>query len=359
VMAKGVEDTAFYRYARLLSLNEVGGDPGHFGGTVEAFHADNADVAADWPTTMLGGTTHDTKRSEDTRARIAVLSEMPNEWEGALHRWAFMNERYRREDAPDRNVEYFLYQTLVGAWPISLDRLQAAMEKSIHEMKERTAWTRPDAAYDDAVRAFVEGVIGNKAFTADLQTFLERLLPAARVASLATTLLRLTAPGVPDVYQGAELWDERLVDPDNRSPVDFDLRRRLLDEAKELTAEQALAGNDSGLSKLFLLRAALQVRRRHPGAFRGGNYVPLEAAGSKAAHVVAFQRGDDVIAVAPRLCLTLGNGSEAWSDTTIALPRGNWCDGITGSAWSGGNTLQVRELLGRFPVALLERDGVR
>jgi (1->4)-alpha-D-glucan 1-alpha-D-glucosylmutase len=355
VMAKGVEDTAFYRYARLLSLNEVGGDPAQFGAIVEGFHAQNARAAAEWPVAMLAGTTHDTKRSDDTRARISVLSEMPAEWEAALHRWAYLNERFRQDDAPDRNVEYFLYQTLVGAWPISLERVVSAMDKSIHEMKERTAWTRPDPGYDQAVRAFVESVVSNEPFVRDLETFLERLLPAARTASLATTLLRITSVGVPDIYQGSELWDERLVDPDNRRPVDFERRRALLATAASTTAEEALAETDSGLSKLFLLRAGLAARHRHPEAFQGGGYTPLSATGSRAGHLVAFQRGNDIVAIAPRLCLTLGSRPDDWADTALGLPSGNWCDAIAGSAWTGGRPLLARDLLTRFPVALLER----
>ena len=280
---------------------------------------------------------------------------MPDDWDGRVTRWANLNEAFLVPSAPTANVEYLLYQTLVGAWPISLDRLQAAMEKSIHEMKERTAWTHPDGDYDDAVRAFVEGVVGNEPFIGDLETFLERLLPAARTASLATTLLRLASPGVPDIYQGSELWDERLVDPDNRRPVDFELRRQLLAMAAGTTVEQTLAATDSGLSKLFLLRAALAVRRRHPDVFRGGSYVPLEATGSKAEHVVAFQRGSEIVAVAPRLCLSLGDRPEDWADTAIALPKGSWCDAIDGAAWSGGTAIPLRDLLDSFPVALLER----
>ena len=355
VMAKGVEDTAFYRYGRLISLNEVGGDPGLFGMTVAAFHAANAATAADWPETMLAGTTHDTKRAEDARARIAVLSEIPAEWESALHRWAFLNEGFRRGTAPDRNVEHLLYQTLVGAWPIELDRLQAAMLKSIREQKEQTAWIRPDEAYEAAVSDFVAGVHGSAAFRKDLEAFLEPLLPHARTSSLAGTLLRLTSPGVPDVYQGSELWDERLVDPDNRRPVDFEHRRSLMKTVGTLSATDAVARPADGLPKLWLIRRALSVRRRHPAAFgRDGKYRPLTARGPKAGHAVGFVRGADVVTVVPRLCLTLAGN---WGGTTLRLPAGRWCDALSGDVWSGGTAVRLSELLARFPVALLEREG--
>jgi (1->4)-alpha-D-glucan 1-alpha-D-glucosylmutase len=304
---------------------------------------------------MMAGTTHDTKRSEDARARISVLSEMPGDWEAALHRWAFMNERFRTGDAPDRNTEYFLYQTLVGAWPIDLPRLKVVMQKSIREQKQQTSWTRPDEAYEAAVVAFLEGVHGNREFRDDLEGFLVPLVAAARNSALAGTLLRLTAPGVPDTYQGAELWDERLVDPDNRSAVDFERRRALLDELEALTPEETLAHRETGTSKLSVLRRGLEMRRRHPEAFgRDGGYRPVEATGEKAAHVVAFLRGETALTVVPRLCLTLGGD---WADTAVRLPDGGWCDAFTGDRWDGGGDVPVGRVLGRFPVALLEREG--
>lgn len=354
VMAKGVEDTAYYRFARLLSLNEVGGDPGIFGASVEDFHAENAAAAAAWPETMLCGTTHDTKRSEDARSRISVLSEMPGDWEAALHRWAFMNEGFRTGDAPDRNAEYFLCQTLVGAWPIELERLQVVMQKSMREQKQQTSWTRPDEAYEAAVATFVEGVHGNPEFRADLETFLVPVITAARSSSLAGTLLRLTSPGVPDTYQGAELWDERLVDPDNRRPVDFDRRRALLDQVEALTPEDALARLDEALPKLLVMRRGLEARRRHPEAYgRDGSYRPIEATGEKAAHVVAFLRAETALTVVPRLCFALAG---EWGNSALPLPAGRWCDAFTGERWDGDATVPLRALLGRFPVALLERE---
>ncbi|HWH36242.1 MAG TPA: malto-oligosyltrehalose synthase, partial [Candidatus Limnocylindrales bacterium] len=216
VMAKGVEDTTFYEYSRLISLNEVGGEPGHFGASVEDFHAWCRRIQADWPTTMLSTATHDHKRGEDVRCRISALSEMPAEWRAAVEGWSAMNRRKRTGRAPDRNTEYFLYQTLVGAWPIDAERLTAYMEKAAREAKSHTSWTDPDPRYERALRRFIERCLADGAFIGSLESFLERLLPAARVSSLSQTLIKLTAPGVPDIYQGTELWDLSLVDPDNR-----------------------------------------------------------------------------------------------------------------------------------------------
>ena len=236
VMAKSVEDTAFYNFHRLISLNEVGGDPGHFGLSIDEFHAACSEAQRRWPTAMLASSTHDTKRSEDVRARINLLSEIPDRWSAAVNRWAELNHRYRRDDLPDRNAEYLLYQTLVGAWPIETDRIVAYMEKASREAKTHTSWTHPNPVYEDALRAFIQGILNHPPFTTDLEGFVKPLVEPGRINSLAQTLLKLTAPGVPDFYQGTELWDLSLVDPDNRRPVDYQKRRRLLAKMKDMTA---------------------------------------------------------------------------------------------------------------------------
>ncbi|MEA3216592.1 MAG: (1-_4)-alpha-D-glucan 1-alpha-D-glucosylmutase, partial [Acidimicrobiia bacterium] len=227
-MAKGVEDTAFYRYHRLVSLNEVGGDPGTFGMDVAAFHEAALHTAERWPATMLTTSTHDTKRTEDVRARLHLLSEIPNTWARAVQRWSAHNERHRRGDLPDRNLEYLLYQTLVGAHPLPLERLLPYLEKATREAKRHTSWTDPDPAYDAAVRGFAEHLLGDQEFVDDLAAFVAPLVWPGRVNSLALALLKLTSPGVPDLYQGSELWTDGLVDPDNRRPVDFAQRCRLM-----------------------------------------------------------------------------------------------------------------------------------
>jgi (1->4)-alpha-D-glucan 1-alpha-D-glucosylmutase len=352
VMAKGVEDTAFYRYHRLVSLNEVGGDPAEFGVSVEAFHTHCAERQRLWPYAMTSLSTHDTKRSEDVRARIALLSEIPERWAETVRRWYAHNDRHRTDAGPDPNLEYLYYQTLVGAHPLAPDRALAYMEKAAHEAKERTSWVDPNADFDAALRAFVEATLTDADFTVEVDRFVAPLIEPARVTALSQKLICLTAPGVPDVYRGTELWDLSLVDPDNRRPVDFEARAVLLRDVDGLTPEAAMAGSDAGLPKLLVVARALQLRRRRPEAFGvGGGYRALEARGPRAAHLVGFGRGDAAVTLAPRLVLGLAG---EWADTTVALPEGRWRDVLTGDCGDGGER-NVAELLARFPVALLER----
>ncbi|HUF32660.1 MAG TPA: malto-oligosyltrehalose synthase [Acidimicrobiales bacterium] len=354
VMAKGVEDTTFYTYNRLIALNEVGGDPGHVPGDVSGFHRQMAEAQERWPAAMLTSSTHDTKRSEDVRARIALLSEIPEDFAAAVRRWSDVNERHRSGDLPDRNVEWLLYQTLVGAHPLPADRALAYVEKATREAKVHTSWTDPDPSYDEAVRAFTEGILGDEAFTADLAAFVAPLVEPGWVTALTAQLVKLTAPGVPDVYQGTELWDLSLVDPDNRRPVDYDVRRRLLREIDGLEAEGMWDRLDEGLPKLALTRAALGVRSRLREAFgagAAGRYEALVAVGPAAGHLLGFVRGGRVATLAPRLVLGLRDRG-GWDDTTTVLPEGTWTDAVTGAEMKGG-TVSVAEALGRFPVALL------
>ena len=351
VMAKSVEDTAFYCFNRLVSLNEVGGDPGRFGISVDEFHACCAEAQARWPRAMLASSTHDTKRSEDVRARINLLSEIPERWRQVVERWSRLNRRYRRENLPDRNAEYLLYQTLVGAWPIETERMVAYMEKASREAKAHTSWTDPNPDYDDALRAFVEGILSDAEFTGDLQNFVKPLVEPGRINSLGQTLIKLTAPGIADFYQGTELWDLSLVDPDNRRPVDYDLRRRLLAELKTMRPEEIWRRIDDGLPKLWVIHQTLKVR--HEGHFfaPGDRYRALFARGAKSAHVIAFARGERSITIVPRLVLKL---ADDWSDTAIEIAPGLWRNDLTGDKVKGGE-IRVTDLLKRFPVALLTR----
>jgi (1->4)-alpha-D-glucan 1-alpha-D-glucosylmutase len=354
-MAKGVEDTAFYRYHRLVALNEVGGEPARFGTDPDAFHAFCARVQASHPRTLLATSNHDTKRSGDVRARLALLSEIATRWTEAVRRWVAHNARHRRGAAPDSNMEYLLYQTLVGAWPVEAPRVLAYLEKAAREAKQHTSWLRPDAAYEDALRDFAAAVLDDAQFRADLSGFVAPLVWPGRVNGLSQTLLKLAAPGVAHVYQGTELWDLSLVDPDNRRPVDFDLRRRLLDELPRLSPEQVVARADEGLPKLWVIRQALHLRRQRPapfGAGAAGAYAPLAAEGVKAKHAVAFLRGGEVAAVAPRLVIGLDGD---WGDTTLALPSGRWRNVLDGESLDGGR-VPLACLLRRFPVALLARE---
>ncbi|HEX6597056.1 MAG TPA: malto-oligosyltrehalose synthase, partial [Acidimicrobiales bacterium] len=354
VMAKGVEDTAFYRYFRLSALNEVGGEPGRFGTSVDEFHAANLAAAEAWPATMLSTSTHDTKRAEDVRARLAVLSEMPGHWALAVRRWAALNAGHRRGDWPDANTEYLLYQTLVGAWPIEVDRVQAYLSKATKEAKRHTSWIDPDEEYEAAVAEFAAAVLADDEFVTELETFLRPVVEAGRVNSLAQTLLKLTSPGVPDLYQGTELWDLSLVDPDNRRPVDYDLRRQLLDKVREAGPAEAWGMADEGAAKLWLVHRTLGARRRRTSAFtRGGSYRPLWAEGEKALSVVAYVRGDEMVPVTPRLVWGLGGD---WGDTSLTLPPGRWTDELGGErSWRGDQPVPVADLLADFPVALLGR----
>jgi len=353
VMAKGVEDTAFYVYNRFVALNEVGGDPGRFAIGPETFHAATAESATRHPAGMLTTSTHDTKRSEDVRARLALLSEIPDRWAAAVLGWSALNARHRTREGPDRNTEYLLYQTLVGAHPISLDRLQAYLEKAAREAKAHTSWTAIDEGYEAALRQFVERTLADPQFAAGLVDFVGPLVAPGRVNSLAWKLLALTAPGVPDLYHGSELWDLSLVDPDNRRPVDYELRRRLLDELDGLAAEEAWARPDEGLPKLLVVQRTLQLRRRRPTAFGpSGTYRPLLAQGPKARHAVAFVRAEEAVTVVPRLVLGLAGD---WASTELELPPGQWRDEFTGAVKDGGRQPLVG-LLDRFPVALLARN---
>ena len=344
VMAKGVEDTAFYTFNRLVSLNEVGGDPGRFGTSVEEFHAACLTAQEQWPAAMLATSTHDTKRSEDVRARIALLSEIPDEWAGFAVPWI-------KDGSVDANAQYLLLQVLVGAWPLEPDRAVAYMEKASKEAKEHTSWIDPDPAYDEALTRHVRELLADELFQGELAAFVAPLIEAGRVTSLAQALLKLTAPGVPDIYQGQELWDLSLVDPDNRRPVDYERRRRLLAELDDLKADEVLRRADEGLPKLLVVRQALALRARRPDAFgRGSTYRPLPVTGAKAEHAVAFARGDRVVAVAPRLVLRLDG---QWERTAVDLPGDHWLNVFTGEEHRGG-PVELADLLRSFPVALLE-----
>jgi (1->4)-alpha-D-glucan 1-alpha-D-glucosylmutase len=344
VVAKAVEDTAFYDYNRFVALNEVGGSPGVWGMPVADFHAAMQRAAASRPHSMLATSTHDTKRSEDVRARLALLTEIPDRWAEAVRIWSSINERHRVGPGPDRNAEYLLYQTLVGAHPLDVERAVAYMQKASKEAKRYTSWTAPDEVYDAALESFVRGALDDVAFTSGLAGFVEPLVDPGRVNSLAQTLLKLTCPGVSDVYQGCELWDLSLVDPDNRRPVDYRARRALLDACD--SAETAMERWDEGGSKQFLIRRALAARRAAPRAF-GGIYEPILLEGHGADRAVSFAR-NGIIAVAPRLPLTRPRG---WEETEVVIPQRRWNDVLT------GEPVPVRPRLGalwaRFPVALL------
>jgi (1->4)-alpha-D-glucan 1-alpha-D-glucosylmutase len=357
VMAKGLEDTTSYVYNRFISVNEVGGSPAEFGISLEEFHRGNEIRAQQWPNSMLSTSTHDTKRSEDVRARLDVLSEIPRQWSAHVMKWRRMNRARKIQIpdgrlVPDNNEEYLLYQTIVGALPTRMEserelsefvaRIQQYMEKAAHEAKINVSWLNPNPAYIDALKEFVARILSPRLrgranpFYDSLRKFMPVVKYFGAINSLTQTLLKFTCPGVPDVYQGQELWDFSLVDPDNRRPVDFELRERLLDSMQEAqhqsdgnliaTIAELLRNYQDGHIKLWLTQMLLRLRQNRPDLFRHGSYTPLLAKGSKAEHVIAYARsraGEFVIAATPRLSLTLMKGAEAapvggvWNDTVL------------------------------------------
>ena len=355
VMAKGLEDTAFYCYNRMIGLNEVGGAPERTGLTLDEFHSHCARMQAEHPQTMNTLSTHDTKRSEDVRARLAVLTEIPGNWRSALNRWSRRNQQFKTGKLPDRNTEYFLYQTLIGAWPITVDRMTAYMEKAAREAKQQTSWTQPNQEFEDALKLFIERIMASNDFVAELEAFVEKVLLPGRVNSLTQTLLKCTAPGVPDTYQGSEIWDLRLVDPDNRGPIDYESRKAMLAEIEAgISVEDIMRRMDSGMPKLWVLYKALHLRRERPEWFGSeAAYLPLPVGGPKQAHLIAFSRGDSVVVLAPRWNVKRGSG---FGSTTVELPQGNWTNVFTGETVDGGSR-RAQQLFWKFPVALLVRDG--
>ncbi len=381
VTAKGFEDTALYRFNRLVSLNEVGGDPSRFGVSLAEFHAENSARLRRSPHALSATATHDTKRGEDVRARINVLSEIPDEWRHRVAVWQRLNRRHRTmvdgAAVPGANTEYLIYQTLVGAWPIDAERLSAYLMKAVHEAKSHTSWINPNPKYDEALRRFAQAIVDRHraaAFLDDLVAFQARIAHFGALYSLAQTLIKITAPGVPDFYQGTELWDLSLVDPDNRRPVDWKLRQRLLGELEHALAttddRAALAHDlwvhqDDARVKLFLVREALGLRRARPAVFATGAYRPLESRGALAEHVCAFARVSDgaaAITVVPRLLARRGGdapplGSDYWNDTILEVPAEcgiRFTNVFTGESLEG-DTLPLGRVFARFPVGLLER----
>jgi (1->4)-alpha-D-glucan 1-alpha-D-glucosylmutase len=404
VMAKGIEDTAFYRYFPLVSLDEVGGDPARPATSLEEFHRQNLMRQSKWPLSLTCTSTHDTKRSEDVRARIDVLSEIPTEWRAAVNRWSRLNRRHRREvdgqPAPSRNDEYLFYQNLIGIWPLAppdaktfqalLERMQLYMEKATREAKLHTSWLNPVADYDAALREFTAGVLRNNPknrFLADFRGFHEQIVNWGLQNALSQIVLKLTSPGVPDIYQGQELWDFSLVDPDNRRPVDFTIRQNLLKQLEEavghneeslFTLARELAANprDPRL-KLFVTWRVLQFRRLHAELFERGEYIPLKVEGMAAQHLCAFARRlkptegnpPTVVVAVPRRIAQLMKaandvaptspplGTAVWRGTLLDINElGNFSpiNLFTGQPCPIKNShLLAADLLADFPVAVL------
>ncbi len=354
VMAKGVEDTTFYCFDRLVSCNEVGSSASLVGISTDKYHEYCHFLSESWPKAMLATSTHDNKRSEDVRTRISLLSEIPERWAEALHHWSTLTGSAWQNHTPDRHAEYLLYQTLIGAWPIDHDRCWNYMLKACREAKINTSWHEPNAAYEESLKAFVDGVYQSPEFLDSLQQFIAPLVLPGRINSLAQTMLKMVTPGVPDFYQGTELWDLSLVDPDNRRPVDFAARHTALERARGMSASAALSEWDTGLPKLWMIMRVLQTRRDRQECFSpDAKYQPLVAQGSHLSSILAFRRGENLLAVVPRLTLNLRGD---WGDTRLPLPGGAWRNCFT-------DEVLQREIFpatqfAQFPVALLIRESV-
>lgn len=364
VMAKGVEDTALYRWVPFVGTGDVGAEPWPVGCSLSAFHERAAAMTAR-PQGLVSTSTHDSKRSADVRARLLLLSEVADEWAEVVERWqgdveedVFGQRRPADLGDPATSVDgrtrLLLLQTLVGAWPIDEERVQAYMQKAGREAKQHTSWTEPKLDHEQAVERFVSAAFADRRRLADVEAMAARLTQPGRVVSLATTLLHLTLPGVPDLYQGNEVWRLDLTDPDDRRPVSWDRRRVLLRTAADAEVGDVWPEQVEGLPKLWLVHRVLVARRDHARSFAGG-YAPVLAVGEGADHVVALRRGDDVVAVAPRHPLRLEQEG-GWRDTTIVLPEGRWTN-LLGEPLTWQGEVSVAELLDAFPVALLVRTS--
>jgi (1->4)-alpha-D-glucan 1-alpha-D-glucosylmutase len=379
ITAKGVEDTAFYRYNRLVALNEVGGEPSDFGSTVELFHRRNTARLAEFPHSLLATSTHDTKRGEDVRARLAALSEMPREWSRACSRWRMLNRRHKRnvrgEESPDANEEYLLYQTLIGTWPVHanwtdaredyISRMEEYLVKATREAKVNSSWIEPNELWEEGAREFVRAILSDSPrnrFPALILPLAQRAAQLGMVNSLSQSVLKLTVPGVPDIYQGTEIWDDSLVDPDNRRPVDFARRQKVLAEVIEHSdPPEFLRHWQDGRVKIFLIHRLLRLRAESPALFSTGTYEPLNASGAFRDCVVAFRRaaGDrSLVVVVPRLTSRVGFPpvGDAWGDTTIEnLDLSGWHDALGSGSAEDRGPATLSALLREFPVAVLYR----
>ena len=399
VMAKGTEDTAYYVYNRLISLNEVGGTPDRFGLSLEAFHGQNIERSKFWPYALITTSTHDAKRSEDVRARINVLSEIPREWRSHLMQWRRMNRKKRviidGQIVPDPNEEYLLYQTLVGTWPLHImneseydhfkQRIKDYMIKAIREAKVNTSWISPNTMYEDAFIIFLERILKRQPesqFLRDIIPFQQKIAHHGLYNSLSQILLKITAPGVPDFYQGTEIWNFSLVDPDNRQPVDYSLRNEMLEEIKKREKESSLSElardliihKENGMAKLYLIYKALYYRKNNSELFEKSDYMPLEVIGEKSYSVCAYARREgrrEIIIAVPRFLAKWVDVNEPplgtiWKDTALLIPfltpgshlKNIFTDDIMIAREHDNRiSVPVAEVFADFPAAMIERTG--
>jgi (1->4)-alpha-D-glucan 1-alpha-D-glucosylmutase len=372
-MAKSVEDTHFYRYVRMFAANEVGSHPSHFGEPVEKFHEANADRQKSIPLTLLATSTHDTKISEDARARLFALAELPEEWELHLKQWKELNEsalsQVAGRSAPDRNEEYLLYQILLASWPLRVKtadddfrgRIKAYFHKALAEAKQNTTWSYPNKHWEESCERFVDRILRDTAFLEAFIPFAERIAHRGMLYSLAQTVLKLTSPGVPDIYQGNEIWDFSLVDPDNRRPVDFEQRRTLLLGLNQRSPGELLMNWHDGAIKMHVIRSILRLRREKPGLFTSGDYSPLTLTGKLAENVVAFTRqrdsGELLVVVPRRLDASRAPQlGDSWIGTRLNIQPGRWKNIFTGGVVNTDKPeVALPQVFAHWPVAVLLR----
>ncbi len=355
VMAKSLEDTVFFIFNPLTCANEVGGNPNQPSTSPREFYSWCERISRRWPLTMLAGSTHDSKRSEDIRARIDLLSEIPEEWEQATNEWQAINKKNRCGKTHDANCEYLIYQTLFGCWPISLERLSAFIQKALREAKEQTCWFSPNEEFELGMQNFIRKILADDDFIYSFEKFLQPLIIPGRINSIAQLTLRLTAPGIPDIYQGNEVWNAALTDPDNRRPVDFAALQEILKTITKAKAKDLFhrIGEDIGQAKLFVSQKILDLRKTTNVFHEPDSFKSIEVNGKFAGHIIAYMRGENVAVVVPRLFMKVQN---KWESTRISIPAGNWHDIFTGARVKPGKN-KIKDILKDFPVAVLIRDG--
>lgn len=387
IMAKGLEDTAYYRFYPLSSLEEVGSDLHTFGISIESFHKKNLEKFESFPHALLASTTHDTKRSEDVRARINLLSEMPQQWEEVLHRWSKMNECYKIEDIeeiiPNRNEEYLIYQTLIGTWPLEdmsleahriyISRIQKYMEKAVKEAKVYSSWIKPNEHHDQGVQQFIEKILSlqdTNPFLKDLKAFVAKISFLGLLNSLSQVILKLSVPGVPDIYQGNEIWDFSLVDPDNRRPVDYSLRKQLLESLQSSSLQDYLQNPHDGRIKLFITQKTLRLRQKLSNVFNEGIYLPLNVNGKMQNHVIAYARVLDkqaIIVLVGRFFSFFMKDfqnylqKDTWHHTFVEIPtefaKRQFKNVYTEENFFSSDKIHLPDVFGILPFTVLELEG--
>ena len=351
VMAKGIEDTTHYVFNPLISMNEVGGYIQSPITSLEEFHQWCAYISSELPNTMLTTSTHDTKRGEDVRARINILSEIPDKWISQVQKWLKINKDHTNKGLADKNTEYFLFQTLVGTWPISKERILKYMIKAVREAKVNTNWASPNKYYENRLEEYINRIFENKEFISSLEGFIAELIEYGRINSLAQITLKLTSPGIPDIYRGTEVWNNSLADPDNRRPFSINERKSILKRIEKMDCQSILEAYDEGLPKMFIIKKILEIRKKDFSFNSRDSYREIRASGTCSDNVLSYIRGKNLIVVVPRLLLKI---KKQWKNTKLNLPKGEWINIFSEKTFPSG-AISVENILKDFPVAVLKR----